>query len=87
MILQWWGTDDCYTSPDNTNNECSDEMRGGFDWAGLAVGSFDFFAGFAFSGFSFSSSFSAAVGGGFAVSRHGSVDTRMAILTSTGPMH
>ncbi|KAB8259166.1 hypothetical protein BDV32DRAFT_124631 [Aspergillus pseudonomiae] len=62
----WWGTDDCYTSPDNTNNECSDEMRGGFNWAGLTAGSFDFFAGFAFSGFSFSSSFSAAVGGGFA---------------------
>ncbi|KAB8230487.1 hypothetical protein ETB97_012521 [Aspergillus alliaceus] len=62
----WWGTDDCYTSPDNTNNDCSDEMRGGFNWAGLTVGSFSAFSGFAFSGFSFSSSFSGSISGGFA---------------------
>ncbi|KAB8078933.1 hypothetical protein BDV29DRAFT_165557 [Aspergillus leporis] len=62
----WWGTDDCYTSPDNTENDCSDQQRGGFDWAGLKLGPFSAFAGFQFSGFSFSNSFSGAIGGGFA---------------------
>ncbi|KAE8149752.1 hypothetical protein BDV25DRAFT_155808 [Aspergillus avenaceus] len=62
----WWGTDTCYSSPDNTNNDCTDEQRGGFEWAGLSVGPITLFAGFHFSGFSFSNSFSGAIGGGFA---------------------
>ncbi|KAF7588481.1 hypothetical protein BBP40_005675 [Aspergillus hancockii] len=61
----YWGTDDCYTNPDNTENDCSEEQRGGFDWSGLTLGPFSAFAGFQFSGFSFSNSFSGAISGGF----------------------
>ncbi|CAI7626717.1 unnamed protein product [Penicillium glandicola] len=29
----WWGTDVCYTSPDNTENQCSDLQETGFDFS------------------------------------------------------
>ncbi|KAL4897287.1 hypothetical protein BDV59DRAFT_198687 [Aspergillus ambiguus] len=47
----WWGTDTCYTSPDNTDNECTDDQQHGFDWSDLADGSFSQYCGFDFSGF------------------------------------
>ncbi|PLN85746.1 hypothetical protein BDW42DRAFT_190529 [Aspergillus taichungensis] len=47
----WWGTDTCFNSPDNTDNECSDYQRAGFDWSDLADGAFSSYGGFDFSGF------------------------------------
>ena len=47
-----------FNCPSNTNNQCSDEQKGGFDWSGLAVGSFAQYGGFSFSGFTCSNSFS-----------------------------
>ncbi|KAJ6132520.1 hypothetical protein N7471_007735 [Penicillium samsonianum] len=46
----WWGTDVCYTSPDNTDNQCSDVQQKGFDWSELANGDNWDFDGFHFSG-------------------------------------
>ncbi|QQK43107.1 Extracellular serine-threonine rich protein [Penicillium digitatum] len=34
----WWGTDVCYTSPDNTDNQCSDAQQKGFDLSELGNG-------------------------------------------------
>ncbi|KGO78050.1 hypothetical protein PITC_025780 [Penicillium italicum] len=34
----WWGTDVCYTSPDNTDNQCSDVQQKGFDLSELGNG-------------------------------------------------
>lgn len=50
-MIQWWGTDTCFNSPDNTDNECSDHQRAGFDWSDLADGAFSSYGGFDFSGF------------------------------------
>ncbi|KAJ5562459.1 hypothetical protein N7461_001220 [Penicillium sp. DV-2018c] len=46
----WWGTDICYTSPDNTDNQCSDVQEKGFDWSELANGDNWSFEGFNFVG-------------------------------------
>ncbi|CAG8895774.1 unnamed protein product [Penicillium egyptiacum] len=46
----WWGTDVCYTSPDNTDNQCSDVQRKGFDLSELANGNNWSFEGFHFVG-------------------------------------
>ncbi|KAJ5145841.1 uncharacterized protein N7515_000405 [Penicillium bovifimosum] len=46
----WWGTDVCYTSPDNTDNQCSDAQAKGFDWSELANGDNWSFEGFNFVG-------------------------------------
>ncbi|OJJ75921.1 hypothetical protein ASPBRDRAFT_26444 [Aspergillus brasiliensis CBS 101740] len=59
----WWGTDECYTSPGKADNDCSQDQQTGFDWSGLAVGSFSAYAGFEFSGFSLKDSFSASRSG------------------------
>ncbi|KAF9893129.1 hypothetical protein FE257_012540 [Aspergillus nanangensis] len=48
----WWGTDTCYTSPDNTDNECTEDQHHGFDWSDLPNGHFSDYCGFDFSGFS-----------------------------------
>ncbi|KAJ5199259.1 hypothetical protein N7472_004463 [Penicillium cf. griseofulvum] len=37
----WWGTDLCYTSPDNTDNQCSDVQQEGFDLSQLVNEEFD----------------------------------------------
>lgn len=47
-----------FSCPSNTNNECSDQQTSGFDWSGLAVGSFSSYGGLDFSGFFCSNSFS-----------------------------
>ncbi|KAF3027480.1 hypothetical protein E8E15_009845 [Penicillium rubens] len=46
----WWGTDVCYTSPDNTDNQCSDVQRKGFDLSELGNGDNWSFEGFHFVG-------------------------------------
>ncbi|KAJ5927005.1 hypothetical protein N7516_008778 [Penicillium verrucosum] len=46
----WWGTDVCYTSPDNTDNQCSDVQQKGFDLSELANGDNWSFEGFHFVG-------------------------------------
>ncbi|KAF4764478.1 hypothetical protein HAV15_000468 [Penicillium sp. str.  len=46
----WWGTDVCYTSPDNTANQCSDVQQKGFDLSELANGDNWSFEGFHFVG-------------------------------------
>ncbi|KAJ5757304.1 uncharacterized protein N7511_005998 [Penicillium nucicola] len=48
----WWGTDVCYTSPDNTDNQCSEVQETGFDWSELANGDNWGYDGFDFVGFS-----------------------------------
>ncbi|KAJ5302400.1 hypothetical protein PENANT_c008G11590 [Penicillium antarcticum] len=47
----WWGTDICYTSPENTDNHCSDVQQTGFDWSELADGDNWGYDGFDFVGF------------------------------------
>ncbi|PLB53236.1 hypothetical protein P170DRAFT_348433, partial [Aspergillus steynii IBT 23096] len=61
----WWGTDTCYPSPENSDNDCSEEQRTGFNWGGVGEGDFSNYGGFDFSGFSMKSKFSGAVSGGF----------------------
>ncbi|CDM35885.1 hypothetical protein DTO013E5_5397 [Penicillium roqueforti] len=46
----WWGTDVCYTSPENTDNQCSDVQQKGFDLSELANGDNWSFEGFHFVG-------------------------------------
>ncbi|CAI7577544.1 unnamed protein product [Penicillium crustosum] len=46
----WWGTDVCYTSPDNTDNQCSDVQQKGFDLSELGNGDNWSFDGFHFVG-------------------------------------
>ncbi|KAL1969629.1 hypothetical protein VTN77DRAFT_8182 [Rasamsonia byssochlamydoides] len=46
-----WFTDDCFPSPENCDNQCSDQQKSGFDWSGLATGSFSSYGGLDFSGF------------------------------------
>ncbi|CAI7599264.1 unnamed protein product [Penicillium palitans] len=46
----WWGTDVCYTSPDNTDNQCSEVQQKGFDLSELANGDNWSFEGFHFVG-------------------------------------
>ncbi|KAJ5794675.1 hypothetical protein N7457_001274 [Penicillium paradoxum] len=29
----WWGTDVCYTSPENTDNQCTEAQESGFGWS------------------------------------------------------
>lgn len=50
--IQWWGTDDCYPSPDNTDNQCSDSQGSGFDWSDLLDSDDWAFEGFNFVGVS-----------------------------------
>ncbi|KAJ5127631.1 hypothetical protein N7448_008410 [Penicillium atrosanguineum] len=48
----WWGTDFCYPSPENTDNQCSESQESGFDWSDLANGDNWTFEGFNFVGVS-----------------------------------
>ncbi|KAJ5102786.1 hypothetical protein N7532_003315 [Penicillium argentinense] len=48
----WWGTDTCYPSPENTDNQCLESQKTGFDWSELANGDNWTFEGFRFTGFS-----------------------------------
>lgn len=36
-----WGGDSHYSTPDNTDNKCSTDQSKGYNWDGLAIGSFD----------------------------------------------
>jgi len=45
-----WNDAASFSSPSNTNNNCSASQQGGFTWANLPPGSFNSFGGFDFSG-------------------------------------
>ncbi|KAF7512825.1 hypothetical protein GJ744_011928 [Endocarpon pusillum] len=50
-----WGSAKSFSNPANTNNQCTDDQKSGFDWADLPIGGFDSYKGFDFSGFDCSS--------------------------------
>ncbi len=50
-----WGSAKSFSNPANTNNECTDDQKSGFDWSDLSIGGFDSYKGFDFSGFDCSS--------------------------------
>ncbi|KAL2001403.1 hypothetical protein VTN02DRAFT_1809 [Thermoascus thermophilus] len=54
----FWGTDLFFPSPDNCDNECSDQQKSGFDWSDLSLGSFSSYGDLDFSGFSCNDEFS-----------------------------
>jgi hypothetical protein len=70
MSIQWWGSEECYTAPDNTDNECTDEQQVGFNWESLGFGSFSSYGGLDFSGFSCSNGFGGLRTRTFDVSSH-----------------
>ncbi|KAL4931147.1 extracellular serine-threonine rich protein [Aspergillus undulatus] len=53
----WWGSEECYTAPEITDNECSEQQQTGFNWDSLDIGDFTSFGGLDFSGFSCSRGF------------------------------
>ncbi|GME63502.1 Extracellular serine-threonine rich protein [Neofusicoccum parvum] len=34
----WGDSGDCFSTPSNTNNECTDSQKSGWDWSGIAIG-------------------------------------------------
>ncbi|KAI1161669.1 hypothetical protein F5B18DRAFT_427035 [Nemania serpens] len=46
-----------YTSPDNTDNQCTQDMQQGFDWSDLNLGDFGSYKGFNYSGYKCSQKF------------------------------
>ncbi|KAL1636530.1 hypothetical protein SLS56_001115 [Neofusicoccum ribis] len=34
----WGDSSDCFSTPSNTNNECTDSQKSGWDWSGIAIG-------------------------------------------------
>ncbi|KAI0467389.1 hypothetical protein F4859DRAFT_241864 [Xylaria cf. heliscus] len=46
-----------YTSPDNTDNQCTSDMTKGFDWSDLNFGNFGSYKGFTYSGYQCSQKF------------------------------
>ena len=52
-----WGDSPSFSSVSNTNNNCSTDQQGGFDWSGLPTGGFNSYGGFGFGGFSCQNSF------------------------------
>ena len=51
-----WGAAKSFSNPANTNNECTEEQKSGFDWSDLPIGGFQSYKGFEFAGFSCSTS-------------------------------
>ncbi|KAF7716333.1 Uncharacterized protein PECH_000115 [Penicillium ucsense] len=47
----WWGTDQCYPSPEKLDNACLPSQEAGFDWSELGNGDNWTFEGFNFNGF------------------------------------
>lgn len=54
---QGWGSKASYSTPDNTDNQCTTEQSGGYDWTGLETGSFDSYGSNKFSSWNCSDSF------------------------------
>lgn len=52
-----WGGDSHYSTPDNTDNKCSSDQTKGYNWDGLASGSFDSYGSNKFSKWSCTNSF------------------------------
>ncbi|KXT05137.1 hypothetical protein AC578_7589 [Pseudocercospora eumusae] len=52
-----WGGGSSYSTPDNTDNQCSSEQSNGYNWSGLNSGSFSNYGSNKFSGWSCSNSF------------------------------
>ncbi|PLB38468.1 extracellular serine-threonine rich protein [Aspergillus candidus] len=80
----WWGTDTCYNSPDNTDNECSDHQRTGFDWSDLADGAFSSYGGFDFSGFLSGNGFGGSASGDRCISGKLSRSSATSLVISAG---
>lgn len=45
-----WGSEEKYSTPDNTNNDCKADQSNGYDWSGLDTGSFEKYGSNKFSG-------------------------------------
>ena len=57
-LAQGWSKNaHSYSSPANTDNECSSQQASGYDWSGLQPGSFSSYGSNSFSGFSCSNAF------------------------------
>ena len=52
-----WLDEDAYSVPSNTDNKCSEQQQGGYDWSGLDEGSFSSYGSNSFSGFSCGNSY------------------------------
>ncbi|KAI1436381.1 hypothetical protein GGR50DRAFT_686428 [Xylaria sp. CBS 124048] len=46
-----------YTSPGNSDNQCTPDMQKGFDWSDLSIGNFNSYKGFLYSGYQCSENF------------------------------
>ncbi|KAI0440311.1 hypothetical protein F4803DRAFT_481212 [Xylaria telfairii] len=46
-----------YTSPDNSDNQCTSDMTKGFDWSDLNIGNFGSYKGFTYTGYQCSQKF------------------------------
>ncbi|KAK3724094.1 hypothetical protein LTR37_001216 [Vermiconidia calcicola] len=57
VIATGWTDAGSYSCPGNTDNQCSDQQQGGYDWSGLESGSFDSYGSNTFSGFECSESY------------------------------
>ncbi|KAJ6077030.1 hypothetical protein N7499_009011 [Penicillium canescens] len=69
----WWGTDTCFTSPENTDNQCSNVQETGFDWSELLDDDDWGYDGFDFIGFNPKNDCGGSTGGdciGGTLSRH-----------------
>ncbi|KAK3703814.1 hypothetical protein LTR37_014260 [Vermiconidia calcicola] len=57
VVATGWTDAGSYSCPGNTDNQCSDQQQGGYDWSGLDSGSFDSYGSNTFSGFECSESY------------------------------
>ena len=57
-----WGAAKSFPNPANSNNVCTDQQKGGFDWKDLPSGNFNKFGSFDFSGFNCQDSFTGRKG-------------------------
>ena len=52
-----WTDAKCFSNPSNSDNQCSKQQKGGYNWGNVPTGSFSSYDGFDFSGFSCKDSF------------------------------
>src|ERR1700738_616725 len=51
VVATGWTEYGSFKCPANTDNECDQDQKDGFDWKGLKDGAFDSYKGFDFEGF------------------------------------
>ena len=49
--LQFWDTDQSYSTPETATNKCTQFQKSGFNWASLPNGTVSTYGGFKFTGF------------------------------------